>query len=83
MFHVKHRSVRPAAVSAQGRAEDVYHFVWRDTETGEEFSKDIESESDAVSGWEWATHYINTEPVSITPEPNWSAYTYGQGPLSK
>lgn len=61
----------------------MYHFVWCDTETGKEFSKDIESELDAVRAWGWAKSYSNTEPVSLTPEPNWSAYTYGHGNVSR
>lgn len=58
----------------------MYHFVWRDTETGEVFSKDIKDERDAVGAWGWADLHSNTEPVSMTPEPNWSAYTCGHGP---
>ena len=34
--------------------------------------------------WEAATLYANTQPVSISPEPDWTRYTYdGHTPLNR
>ncbi len=43
-----------------------------------------DQEDVAVSYWETAKRYVNTRPVSITPEPNWARYSYdGRTPLTK
>lgn len=54
----------------------MYHFISRNTETGQQFETDFAHERDAVNAWCSAAMYVNTEPVSMTPEPNWSAYTH-------
>ncbi len=42
------------------------------------------TEDDAVSAWGVYRLYVNTRPVSITPEPNWARYSYdGHTPLTK
>lgn len=36
----------------------------------------VATEGQAVRLWESATLYANTRPVSISPEPDWTRYTY-------
>jgi hypothetical protein len=54
----------------------VYHFVSRNTETGTRYQKYLTTERDAVNAWCQAAMYENAEPISMDPEPNWSAYTH-------
>ena len=48
-------------------------------------TRTYDTEQDAVHAWGNARLYENTRPVSITPEPNWSAYVSGDGrtPVTK
>lgn len=54
----------------------MYHFIWRDRETGLEFSKSYDHERDAVNAWCAASRYVNTEPLAMTPAPDWDAYSH-------
>ena len=48
------------------------------------YEREIPTEGEAVSLWETATLYANTQPVSISPEPDWTQYTYdGHTPLNR
>jgi hypothetical protein len=43
-----------------------------------------ERELDAVRAWSSARRYENTRPISITPEPDWSRYSFdGKTPVTK
>lgn len=45
---------------------------------------EFHSELDAVRHWGAMRLYANTRPVSITPEPDWSKYSYdGRNPVRK
>lgn len=39
-------------------------------------TREYATEWDAVGAWENAKRFENTRPISITPEPNWSRYSY-------
>lgn len=45
--------------------------------TWERHERTVDHEYQAVSLWQTAKLYENTRPISITPEPDWSRYTYG------
>lgn len=47
-------------------------------------TREYDTERDAVRAWENARRFENIRPISITPEPNWSRYSYdGRTPLTK
>lgn len=48
------------------------------------FEQTFETELSAVRHWRSLVRYANTRPLTITPEPDWSAYTSdGRTPTRK
>lgn len=74
-------------------AEGPFTVVWEGCDVGdpsspdaqwEQYERTYDDERTAVHSWCNATLYENTRPVSITPEPDWSRYTYdGRNPVKK
>jgi hypothetical protein len=59
-----------------------YTVVIRDLETGWLNTHERLTEREAVHHWLSARLYDNTEPVSVTPEPEWSRWTFdGRNPV--
>jgi hypothetical protein len=50
---------------------------WRDRDTGQDYQKEESDELIAVQLWGTLQRSANLEPVSITPEPDWSRYRNG------
>lgn len=48
-------------------------------------TREYDTELDAIHAWGNARMYANIEPVSITPEPEWSKYVQSDGktPVTK
>lgn len=70
-------------------AQGPFTVVWLgiDDAPGAEWQRyehTVATEGQAVSLWQAACLYANTKPVSITPEPDWTRYTYdGYTPLNR
>lgn len=46
--------------------------------------KTVTTELEATQLWGSLKRFVNTRPVSITPEPDWSRYSYdGKTPVAK
>lgn len=74
-------------------ASGPFHVVW-ETCDSEEWDNPaatwgrredtFDMERDAVGLWQFLKGYVNTRPISIEPEPDWSNYTYdGHAPLTR
>lgn len=49
------------------------------------YEKTVDDELEAVRLWGSQKSYVNTRPISITPEPDWSRHVHGDGktPVTK
>ena len=78
--HTRSARVRVRADGAERSlgADDAPGAEW------ERYERSLPTEELAVRLWENATLYANTKPVSISPEPDWTRYTYdGYTPLNR
>jgi len=51
-----------------------YTVTYKNTEKGQEYTKQDLSELEAVRLWSSCKLYANLEPVSVSPEPDWQKY---------